>query len=278
MLENDLVGHDYVEPYAGGASVALSLLYEGFADTIHINDLNPGVYAFWNAALEQTSRLCEAILKTPVTIDEWHKQRAVTLDCDASSFDLGFATFFLNRTNRSGIIGGGVIGGLDQSGSWKINARFTKPELIRRIEKVGRHRSRIHLTNADAADFLQGWASTDVPPAFLYLDPPYFLKGAGLYDNFYDPKDHAAVALKVADLQHPWIVSYDAHPEIIGLYEHHHHIRYSLSYSATTSRHRGSEVMFFSPDLALPDTLPSGVPASAVAKAQAITFGALTAT
>src|SRR5215218_6813135 len=72
MLENDLVGHAYAEPYAGGGSVALSLLYEEFASEIHINDLNQSVFAFWNAVLNETEALCRRISDVTVTMQEWH--------------------------------------------------------------------------------------------------------------------------------------------------------------------------------------------------------------
>lgn len=203
MLENDLVGRDYAEPYAGGASVALSLLFEDYADTVHINDLNPGVHAFWFAVLHETEELCERIKHTPVTIAEWHRQREVATSAGVTQPDLAFATFFLNRTNRSGIIGGGVIGGKNQTGDWKLDARFNKDDLMSRIRKIGRHRTRIALTNLDAADFLKRWTGACAPPSFLYLDPPYYVKGEGLYDNFYGPGDHAAVAEVVAPIDAP---------------------------------------------------------------------------
>lgn len=268
FLENDLVGYDYVEPFAGGASVALSLLFEGFADHIHINDLNPGVYAFWNAVLHRNAELCARVDSTPVTISEWHRQREVFVAHKPDSLDLAFATFFLNRTNRSGIISGGVIGGVDQAGPWKIDARYNKTELIRRIRKVGRHRNRIDLSNIDAAEYLKTWTSNEVENAFLYLDPPYFVKGEGLYDNFYNPADHAAIAKVVSHLVHPWMVSYDAHPEVIKLYGERNQVRYDLAYSANTKRSNGAEVMFFADGLALPDATPSGIPMAAVANAQ----------
>ena len=269
LLENNLVGIDYVEPYAGGASVALSLLFEDFADCVHINDINPGIHAFWAAALNATAELCERIAATDVTIDEWHHQRSILTAADSDPVDLAFATFFMNRTNRSGIIRGGVIGGLDQTGNWKLDARYNKEELIRRIQKVGRHRTRIVLTCIDAATYLHQWTNPGGNPAFVYLDPPYFVKGEGLYDNFYNSDDHAQVAKAVAQLKQPWIVSYDAHPEIIKLYNGSHHIRYSLSYSANSARPSGAEVMFFSKGLELPDHMPSGIPAVEVNRAQA---------
>lgn len=260
MIENGLVGRDYVEPYAGGASVALSLLYEGYADRAFINDLNPGIHAFWKSALTQTNALCTLIDSTPVTMETWHRQREVINSPGAEGLDLGFATFFLNRTNRSGIIGGGVIGGLDQTGPWKIDARYNKPGLIQRIQKIGRHRNRVSLSNTDAVEYVSSWNEPTMTPAFLYLDPPYFEKGEGLYDNFYDASDHAQIAASVADLAHPWIVSYDARPEITALYPDAAQIRYGLSYSAASTRATGSEIMFFSDGLTVPARQPSGVP------------------
>jgi DNA adenine methylase len=270
MLENGLVGRDYVEPYAGGASVALSLLFEDYVDRIHINDLNLGIFAFWNAALNATAQLCDLIDRTPVTMLEWQRQRGILADADrANDLELGFATFFLNRTNRSGIIKGGVIGGKEQQGAWKLDARFNKPDLIKRIQKISRHRTRIVLTRMDAADFLSTWCQPKRQrDSFLYLDPPYFVKGAGLYDNWYGEEDHSEVAEKVTALQHPWIVSYDAAPEILALYRGFQRLRYSLTYSAQT-RGLGSEVMFFSNGLNRPAHSPSEVSPRLVNKVRA---------
>ncbi len=265
MIENGLVGRDYVEPYAGGASVALSLLYEGYADRAFINDLNPGVHAFWSSAVSQTDELCRLIETTPVTMDTWHEQRQIANAPDAERLELGFATFFMNRTNRSGIISGGVIGGLDQTGPWKIDARYNPESLVQRIRKIGRHRSRIVVSNEDAVEFVKQWSDPNEDPAFLYLDPPYFEKGEGLYDNFYDAADHAMISESVAALTHPWIVSYDARPEITKLYPDAVQIRYGLTYSANRERATGSEIMFFSDGLAVPSLLPNGISAAQVA-------------
>lgn len=251
LLENDLVGCDYVEPYAGGASVALSLLFEEYADHIHINDLNRSVHAFWKIVLERPQDFCELISTVTVDTDEWHRQRAVQDEENPSDFDLAFSTFFLNRTSRSGIIGGGIIGGLDQTGPWKIDARFNRDDMIRRVRKIARYRNRITVTGLDAAEYV-----ADVLPqtdsAFVYLDPPYYVKGEGLYQNFYRHADHEQIASLVAELQVPWIVSYDSTPAIGALYDAFPSIGYDLSYSAQR-RHKGSESMYFSPGLALPD-------------------------
>jgi DNA adenine methylase len=206
MLRNGLVGHDYVEPYAGGASVALTLLFEDYARDVHINDLNPGVHAFWSAVLNDTDELCSRISRTRVSIRQWRTQREIYRSLDPDLIDLAFATFFLNRTNRSGIIGGGVIGGQGQTGQWKLDARYNKPELIQRIRKIARHKDRIHLQSQDAMQFLKPWMSRGSEDAFVYLDPPYHSKGQRLYDNFYTTDDHESVAVSIGKILYPWVV------------------------------------------------------------------------
>jgi DNA adenine methylase len=259
FLKNQLVGHQYVELYAGGASVALALLFEEYTPRVHINDLNRSVHAFWAAVLNHTDELCARIHDTPVSMDEWHRQKAVQLDGDAGTLDLGFSTFFLNRTNRSGIIQGGVIGGKAQTGSWKLDARFNKPDLVARIKRIARYRSRIQLTRCDAATYLKTVAQQLPAKAFFFLDPPYYVKGEGLYEHSYQHEDHVQIAQLLRGVKKPWVVSYDAAQQILDLYEDYSSIRYDLSYSAH-SRYRGSEAIFLSPDLELPEvSSPSGV-------------------
>lgn len=264
LLENDLVGSEYVEPYAGGGAVALSLLFEDYASHIHINDLDPAVHAFWWACLNTTDELCRKIRDTPISTEEWDRQRAVQSDPTASPLDLAFSTFFMNRTNRSGIITGGIIGGRKQSGPWKLDARFNKDDLIRRIQKIGRFRNRISLTCLDAVEFLKSWQQGTENETFIYLDPPYYVKGGDLYRNSYGPNDHRDVAEAVGRLQVPWMVSYDAVPEILSLYRAGERVRYTLAYSAGT-RGRGAEVMFFSEGTKVPHVdSPANVPLSVV--------------
>lgn len=273
FLENDLLGAEYVEPYAGGASVALSLLFEDFASHVHINDINRGVYAFWSAVLDDTERLCARITDTPPSIAVWQQQRAIQREEDPDPLDLAFSTFFLNRTNRSGIISGGVIGGQDQTGPWKIGARWNVGELVRRIQKVARFGSRITLTQLDAATLLEDWCAEDVPLALVYLDPPYYVKGGTLYDNSYGHEDHVEIAEKVRRLTRSWVVSYDAAPEVLEIYsEFAEPWLYSLRYSAH-GRHAGSEVMFFSDGMQLPERAsPAGVSVIDVDRARKAAF------
>lgn len=252
LRRNDLLDGDYAEVYAGGAAVALSLLFGEYVERIHINDLDRGVHAFWIAARDHSDDLCRLITSTKLDMTEWRRQRAVQADPDAELIDLAFSTFYLNRTNRSGIITGGPIGGYEQTGSWRLGARFSRQDLVARIQKVARHGSRIRIYNLDAAAFLADVLLQLPVRSLVYLDPPYFVKGQELlYANYYEPDDHARIAGLVRSLSRPWVVSYDDTPEIRKLYAGYHSISYRIAYSAH-ERYRGSEVMFFSDLLQVP--------------------------
>jgi DNA adenine methylase len=268
MLKNNLVGSEYVEPYAGGAGVALSLLFEEYASHVHINDLNRSVYAFWKAALEQTEDLCSRITKARVTVKEWHRQRVIQTADAPDGLDLAFSTFFLNRTSRSGILTGGIIGGYEQMGAWKIDARWRADDLITRIRRIARFRSRITLTRLDTANYLRD-RLPEIERPFVYLDPPYYLQGSTLYENFYEHGDHAEIASLVRNLSVPWIVSYDCADEIEKLYAGFDDLSYDLVYSAG-ARQEGREVMFFSKGLQIPEAVsPAGVSATTVGESRA---------
>ena len=243
---NNLCDGTYVEPYAGGAAVALTLLLEGYAWEVVINDIDPHIHAFWWAVLNRTEELVRRIQETPVTIEEWHRQKLVlSKDSQQEPIDVGFATFFLNRTNRSGILHGGVIGGKNQDGPFKIEARFNKTDLINRIELIAKYRGRIKLYNLDALDLIERIGPTLPMKTLLYFDPPYYHKAEQLYRSFYTPKDHERVASVIKSLPFPWVVTYDDVPEVRKLYQGEEIEEFSICYSAHLDRPRKSEVMFY---------------------------------
>jgi DNA adenine methylase len=251
--KNLLLDGYYVEPYAGGASVALSLLFDEYTSKIVINDFDRSIYAFWHSVLNETDILCKLIFDTEVNIENWRIQRNLQRGKEQESLlSLGFSTFFLNRTNRSGIINAGVIGGINQNGTYKIDARFNKKDLINRIQRIARYKERIMLYNMDAVDLIKTISSELPEKTLIYFDPPYYVKGKDLYVNHYKHKDHVLVSEIIKGITtHKWIVSYDNTPQIKKLYNNIRKQEYKLSYSAINAS-IGNEVMFFHKDLYVP--------------------------
>ena len=257
LQANRFVRPHYVEPYAGGCGLALSLLYGGYVSDIHINDFDPSIWSFWKSVLDHTEDLVKLIETTPISITEWRRQKEIQMEEDISDpVTLGFATFFLNRTNRSGIIkSAGVIGGLSQNGSYKMDCRFNRTDLARRIRRVRKYRSRIHLYNLDAIE-LMDQSETLPKHTFFYIDPPYFNKGSSLYTSFYDSAEHKEVANAIMRLDQPWILTYDNVYEIRKLYKNRRQFVFDINYSVQVKR-KGTEILIASKGLRLTPEIKS---------------------
>ncbi|MFZ2126433.1 MAG: DNA adenine methylase [Candidatus Microsaccharimonas sp.] len=236
----------YVEPYAGGAGAALSLLILGHVDKIIINDFDKAVFSFWDSIIHRTDEFVDLIRETPITIDEWSKQKLIHKAGDHTDpLALGFATFYLNRTNRSGILNGGPIGGHSQGGEWKLDARYKKEKLIEKIELIASYRDKITILNDDGIDVIKKYAHKK--EVFMYVDPPYFVKGANLYLNAFKIADHEKLAQTLKDARNTkWLLSYDKEQEILDLYKDMKYEVFSLKYSVHHNTRLGSEVMIFS--------------------------------
>ncbi|MBK7853939.1 MAG: DNA adenine methylase [Bacteroidetes bacterium] len=251
--KNELIGGCYVEPYAGGASVALSLLFNNYASKIIINDFDKSIFAFWHSVINETDELCKMITDTKVSMTTWKQQKQIQKQKEeAPLLLLGFSTFFLNRTNRSGIINAGVIGGNEQKGNYKIDARFNKTELVKRIQQIGKLENRIMLYNLDAIKLIKKISKRLPEKTLIYFDPPYYLKGKELYVNHYKHDDHLLVSKMINGIaEHKWLVSYDNEKEIRNLYKNNKKFVYSLHYSAVNAT-TGTEVMISHSDLIIP--------------------------
>ncbi|TSI18867.1 DNA adenine methylase [Brevibacterium aurantiacum] len=251
LLEwNGLRKTTYAEPFAGGGGLALSLLFEGVVRRIVLNDIDPGIYSLWHAILNDTDELIRRIRDTPITMDEWYRQREIYRSTNGEiSLDLAFATLFLNRTNRSGVIKGGVIGGKAQAGDYKLDCRFSKKNTIEKIERITRYKRHISITREDGQKFLMGMATREDRIVY-FIDPPYYGKGSGLYTNFYRPEDHADLAATVRKLEQPWILTYDLAPQIQELYQGFPQYAFDLNYTAAIKR-VGTELMVTSPNISV---------------------------
>lgn len=249
MAANELIGGHYVEPYAGGAGVAIELLLNGTASHIHLNDSCTAVYSFWRSVTNDTEEFCRRISRASLNVKEWRKQQEILKKRDDNSIlDVGFSMFYLNRVNRSGILSGGLIGGIEQKGEWLMDARFPRSELIRRIENIARYKKKIHLRNWDAERFITTYIPRLPANSLTYCDPPYFEKADRLYLNHYLPEDHRRISKVIQKVKSPWIVSYDAAPAILNCYSRRRAFIYGLQYNAMKA-YVGTEVFFLSDKL-----------------------------
>lgn len=252
---NNMLGETYIEPFAGGAGLALKLLLNNDVKRIIINDYDTAIYSFWHSILYETDSFCELINTTPVTTEEWKKQREIYMNHNGDiSLDVGFSTFFLNRTNVSGVIKGGIIGGQEQQGVYKIDARYNGQNLISKIRNIAEKRDQIVLLNQDAKELLQPQQLRRYYKTFINLDPPYVKKGAQLYKNAFTEADHRELSELISSCNRKWIVTYDICPLVADLYRDFRSSYLDVTYSVRMSK-KAQEYIFFSDNLELPETI-----------------------
>ena len=244
---NNLNNTTYIEPYAGGAGASLYLLFNNYVKKIIINDIDIAIYAIWHSILNETDHFIKKLINTNIDIKTWEDQKEIITHPEKYSlFDLGFAAFFLNRTNVSGVIKGGPIGGKNQQGKFKIDARFKKNELINRIKNIAEYRKKIEIYNKDAIEFITQIKNNMSNKYFIYLDPPYYMKGSQLYRNHYKPNDHVKIASKIKNLKFPWLITYDNCEEIKNLYQDCKGLEFALRYSASQkNKIIATELMYY---------------------------------
>ncbi|WAC11901.1 DNA adenine methylase [Dyadobacter pollutisoli] len=249
---NSIDGH-YVEPFAGGAGVALELLLSRRIKNIHLNDSDIRIYAFWHTVKHHSDELCRRISAASLDVNEWKFRREIVKNpSDFDLFEVGFSTFYLNRVNRSGVLNAGLIGGVNQNGNYKMDARFSRNDLIRRIELIGIHADGLNISNLDAEEYITKYIPELPENCLIYLDPPYYNKAKDLYLNSYSKDDHARIAECIqTEIHHRWILSYDSVPTIADLYPERRSFSYDLQYSAARN-YKGKEIFIFSDRVNLP--------------------------
>lgn len=253
FYENDLIGIEYAEPYAGGAGLALHLLMDGYVSKIHLNDLDEWVYAFWYTILNDKDEFCTWLQNVEISIETWRFCKEMfSNSVYLTQFEKAQVFFFLNRTNVSGVIKGGVIGGLLQKGKYKIDARFNKSDLIDRIEKIYQRRKDIKIYNLDGIAFLKQM-NRKHRDIFIYIDPPYVVKGSNLYLNFYNHSDHTTLSKMIKKLRKQWLISYDNCELINSLYCAYPRVSYQLS--QCTSNKIGEEMLISPHDLIFKESI-----------------------
>lgn len=258
ILINQIKNPIFCEPFAGGAGLSLKLLLEGKIERVILNDVDQGIYSFWYAVFFDTQRLIDKITQIEVSLKERERCKNVLFEhCNNGktsgyNFDLGFATFFLNRVNVSGIIKGGAIGGIKQEGKFKIDSRFGKLGLIAKILKLAEFRDKVRLFNLDVIKFINAVLLCDdvvgnKEDLFIFFDPPYFRQGKTLYSEFYRAEDHFCLAsiIKKKFSDFHWILTYDNESFIFDLYKNFNPKRFSLRYSAN-AKMTATELMFSS--------------------------------
>lgn len=249
LIKNNKLNITYIEPFAGGCGLALMLLKNNIVSNLILNDIDKSIYCFWKAVLKYNKELCQMIDMTILTLEERENQKLIQKNKDKINIrkkedvlKLGFSTFYLNRVNRSGIIKAGVIGGIEQKGNYKMDCRFNKKVLIKKIEEIGKYKDKIKFYNLDVIEFLKRIKKKDT---FIFFDPPYYEKGKDLYVNFYEDENHKELANRISKLKNDWIVTYDNVEPIKKIYSKYRKIEFDISYTLEKKR-RAKEVMIFS--------------------------------
>jgi DNA adenine methylase len=234
---NNLDNCTFVEVFAGGAGAAISMLLKGHVRSLFLNDLDVAIYSFWKSVKECPEELVKLIRSTRVSMAEWKRQKAIYDSKDTSdNLALGFSTFYLNRCNHSGILEARPIGGMKQNGTYKIDSRYNKATAIEKIETIAKYADSIEVFNLDGVNFLKFLKRKHRNRKFLiYFDPPYYQKGPALYLNHFSHEDHETLRDCILSCSSPWVLSYDNHQDILGMYRGHdcdlylNHIRHTIT-------------------------------------------------
>jgi DNA adenine methylase len=205
------------EPFAGTASVTFYMLQGKFVDYYHINDFDSGIAALWNTVKTQPEDLKQKIKSYKPNVKDFYKFKNEEADND---FDKAFQKIVIHQISFSGLgmMAGGPLGGREQKGAYNVLSRWRPEKISANIEKCSNL-----LNSADGKITNESWETVLTEAndngRFIYLDPPYYERGANLY--IAGDIDHAAMAEELQSKDN-WLLSYNDLPEIRKLYKKNH--------------------------------------------------------
>jgi DNA adenine methylase len=237
----------FVEPFAGGASVGLVLLNNGFVERLALGERDPLVASFWKVVFNDSEWLINEINNARITVRNWRRFREGRFHSDR---ERALACLFLNRTSFSGILAhsAGPIGGYEQRSEYKIDCRFAPDTIARRIRQAAALTDKVEFVRqADWKQTLKFVNSLDYKSneVFIYLDPPFFQRADRLYRFYFSPEDHRDLREVTRRLRQKWLLSYDPADTILKLYADHHAApeMIDLLYSVNQSLVRAQEII-----------------------------------
>ena len=250
---NNLKPELYIEPFAGGASVALNLLQKDLVDKAILIDLDPMIAGFWETVFCDTDWLIDQIMTIEVSLDNWNRFKQ---EEPKSIRENAIACLYLNRTSFSGIMRPevGPLGGKEQKSDYPIDCRFPRETLVDRVIQAASHKDKVYAVWCCSWDDAMRRINNDrnkgkLPEekSFWYLDPPFFKKAEALYRFYFEEDDHRKMRDALLKMEDSWLLSYDSAESVELLYgdaiqastngtkSHHIELLYSVA------RKRGKE-------------------------------------
>lgn len=214
----------YIEPFVGGGSIAIYLLYNKIVENVILADIDPWIASFWQTVFWDSEWLIEQIENAPITLEAWYSAKN---SLPITRREQAWACLFLNRTSFSGILRQevGPLGGKSQSSPYKIDCRFPRQALVERVRTISSYRERIYAVwNVSWEKALQmvriEQNSGNLPEngLFFYVDPPFFEKANSLYRFYFTDIDHQLLRDELIQLQDKWLLSYDSAEQVENLY------------------------------------------------------------
>ncbi len=209
-----------IEPFAGGATVTLTAVMEGFVDRALMAELDRDVAAFWHLALRQPDELM-------LQVQEFRATRFSVQMLDARAprnlLEHGFRTLVLNRTRRGGILAPGAALAREGENGKGVASRWYPETMVGRIHSISEHADKISFCETDGLKLLATLLPDLGPETAVFVDPPYTAGGkrAGARLYAHNELDHALLFKLLADSGVNFLMTYDCAPEILSLVQQH---------------------------------------------------------